>query len=191
VVYTTNGSIPTPKSAVYRSPIALPNGGTINAACIGADGEIGMMASTLFSGFAPAGWKVISQNDASENASNAIDASASTLWETSDSSSPHVITVDMGRDLEIGGFSYLPRQDKNLAGVIQEYSVETSADGTTWTTNINKQQFDNIKNNPIQQEVHFPAVTARYFRFTAYKDVNGTNLASAAEISVLPANAND
>ena len=185
-VYTTDGSTPTSKSAVYSSRIALPSGGAVNAACLTSHGRIGMVATKWFSGFAPTGWKVVGVESQTDSAPNAIDGNTETLWQTGDASSPHALTVDMGRELRIDGFSYLPRQDKDMTGVVEDFTFETSIDGITWTTNIAHGRFDNIKNNPVLQEVRFAAATARYFRFTALKDVNGGGSASAAEISVLP-----
>jgi alpha-L-fucosidase len=71
--------------------------------------------------------------------------------------------------------------------VVDTYRFETSTDGKNWTVNIDQGKFDNIQNNPISQEVPFAPITARYFRFTALKEVNGRNWTSAAEISVVPA----
>ena len=191
VVYTTDGAVPTDKSTVYRSAIALSRGGTVNAASLASDGQIGMMASKSFSGYSPTGWKVVAV-DAQEpsstgSAANAIDGNPSTLWQSGDSPLPHSLTVDMGHELRIGGFSYLPRQDSNnnRDGVVEGYRFETSADGKNWTTDM-EGHFGNIKNNPVVQEVPFAPVTVRFFRFTALKEVNGNNAASVAEISVLP-----
>ena len=189
VVYTTDGSIPTTKSAKYQSSIALPSGGTINAACVDGSGQIGMTATTLFSGYAPTGWKVVSVtgDDSNQHSASAtvIDSDPSTTWITQDTSQPHAVTIDMGRSLQVAGLSYTPRQDKDPTGVVDEYSVETSVDGVNWTTQIDHGHFGNIKNNPVVQDIPFAPVTARYFRFTAFKDVSGTNRTSAAELSVL------
>jgi len=87
----------------------------------------------------------------------------------------------------IGGFTYLPRQDGNPNGVVETYRFETSADGTHWTTNIVSGTFANIRNNPSLQQVEFAPLTARYFRFTALREINSNGWTSAAEISVLPA----
>jgi alpha-L-fucosidase len=183
IVYTTDGSMPTAKSPIYHSPIALPNGGIVNAACLGPHRQIGMVGTKVFSGYAPTGWKIVG-SDAS--AANAIDGNPDTLWQASETA-PHSITIDMGHEVRIGGLSYLPRQDKDLTGIVQDYTFETSVDGVDWTAAIAEGHFDNIRNNPVLQEVAFPPVTARFFRFTALKDVNGSGSATAAEISVLPA----
>jgi len=97
------------------------------------------------------------------------------------------ITVDLGKSHRIAGFTYLPRQDGNPNGTVENYRFETSADGANWTTNIVSGTFANIQNNPSLQEVSFAPVNARFFRFTALKEVNGNGWTSAAEISVVPA----
>jgi alpha-L-fucosidase len=93
----------------------------------------------------------------------------------------------MGKSHRIGGFTYLPRQDGNPNGTVERYRFETSEDGTDWTTNIVSGTFANIRNNPSLQQVTFAPVNARYFRFTALREINGNGWTSAAEISVLPA----
>lgn len=93
----------------------------------------------------------------------------------------------MGKSHRFRGFCYLPRQDGNPNGTVENYRFETSLDGTNWTTNIVYGTFTNIRNNPSLQEVSFAPVNARYFRFTALKEINGNGWTSAAEISVLPA----
>ena len=93
----------------------------------------------------------------------------------------------MGRSHRIAGFTYLPRQDGNPNGTVETYRFETSMDGVNWTTNVVSGTFANIRNNPSLQEVSFAPVNARYFRFTALKEINRNGWTSAAEISVLPA----
>ena len=93
----------------------------------------------------------------------------------------------MGKTNRIAGFTYLPRQDGLLNGVVEKYRFETSADGATWTTNIADGSFANIQNNPSLQEISFAPVSTRYFRFTSLQAIWNSGWTSAAEISVLPA----
>jgi alpha-L-fucosidase len=145
-------------------------------------------------GLAPTGWKVVdvdSQEAGETNnaAANAIDGIPSTIWQTRPGAGlalSHHITVDMGRSSRIRGFTYLPRQDGSLEGVVEFYRFETSADGVHWTTNVDSGRFGNIRNNPALQEVTFAPVTARFFRFTALREINNNGRTSAAEIAVLP-----
>ena len=100
---------------------------------------------------------------------------------------PHYITVDMGTTHRIGGFTYLPRQDGLLNGVVEKCRFETSEDGVNWVTNIAEGSFANIQNNPSLQEASFAPVNARYSRFTSLRAIWNSGWTSAAEISVVPA----
>ena len=194
MVYTVDGTEPTTNSPVYQSPITLPLTGTVQAACVMPNGKLGIVTSKTFAGLPPTGWKVVatdSQEMAGENnsAANAIDGNSSTIWHTrwnEDLKLPHFITIDMGKVHRIAGFTYLPRQDGNPNGTVENYRFETSADGATWTTNIASGTFANIRNNPSLQKVGFAPVNARFFRFTALGEINRNGWTSAAEISVLP-----
>jgi len=195
MVYTVDGTALTTNSAVYTGPIVVPPGGTVQAASLMPNGQLGIVASRPFASLSPAGWKVVevdSQETAGEDnaAANAIDGNPATFWHTawnSDLALPHHLTVDMGRAHRIAGFTYLPRQDGNANGTAESYRFETSTDGVNWTTNIVAGTFANIRNNPSLQEVPFAPVNARYFRFTALQEINRNGWTSAAEISVLPA----
>lgn len=190
VVYTTDGSIPTPKSSVYHSAVALPDGGTLQAAVVTGDGRLGIIASRHFAGMIPMGWKVLSS---AKEAAAAIDGNATTQWtgKASSGASPLSITVDMGSVRAIRGFTYLPTSTAELDGVVEIYRFETSEDGQTWVVNLDKGRFGNIRNNPIRQEATFSPVKARYFRFSALGTLGDNGKMSVAEISVLPASGKD
>lgn len=194
IVYTLDGTEPTTKSPVYRAPIALPEGGIVNAAILAREGILGLVASKTIVGLAPTGWKVVRPKNAVAVSPefpdiNAIDADASTLWReratTGDAARP-TLTIDMGRARRIGGFAYLPRQDWVFVGVVDRYKFETSLDGKHWTTNVVSGVFSNIRNNPMLQEISFAPGEARFFRFTALHDVDDNGWIGAAEITVLP-----
>jgi alpha-L-fucosidase len=196
MVYTLDGSAPTTGSPIYTAPIASPleRSVTVRAANLLPDGQLGIEGSRVFAGMMPVGWKVVSVDSeetggADNSAARAIDGDSSTFWHTrwnADQKLPHTITVDMGKTNRIAGFTYLPRQDGLLNGVVERYRFEMSADGVTWTTNIASGTFANIRNNPGLQEASFAPVAARYFRFTSLQEINRNGWTCAAEISVLP-----
>jgi len=200
MVYTVDGSEPATNSPIYTSPIVLPldRSVTVRAASLLPDGKLGLSGSRIFAGLMPIGWKVVSVDSeetagADNSAARAIDGDPSTFWHTrwnADQKQPHAITVDMEKMHRIGGFTYLPRQDGLLNGVVEKYRFETSADNVTWTTNIANGAFANIQNNPSLQEVSFVPLNARYFRFTSLQAIWNSGWTSAAEISVLPAGGN-
>jgi alpha-L-fucosidase len=196
IVYTLDGTPPTARSPIYDGPVSLPDGGTLQAAVLTPDGNPGLSAIKTVVGLAPTGWTVqgVAGDDAGSAefaAIHAIDADATTLWKArasgdGEGSTPPSLTVDMGRVRRIGGFAYLPRQDWVFQGVVDRYRFETSLDGTHWTMQVEAGAFDNIKNNPLLREVTFAPTEARFFRFTALRDVEESGWANVAEITVLP-----
>jgi alpha-L-fucosidase len=134
MVYTVDGGAPTASSAVYTSPIALPldRSVTMRAASVLPNGQLGIEGSRIFAGLMPIGWKVVSVDSeetagADNSAARAIDGNSSTIWHTrwnADQKQPHTITVDMGTTHRIAGFTYLPRQDGLLNGVVEKYRFE-------------------------------------------------------------------
>jgi alpha-L-fucosidase len=162
ILYATRAETITAQSPVYPGPVSLPRGGHVSAACQAADGAVGLTASRYVPGYVPTGWEEV----------------------TGDSS--RSLTVDMKRALELSGFYYLPRRDGKSDGLVETYRFETSADGRTWTTLVDGGRFANIRNNPVLQEVRFPTVTARYFRFTGLGAADRNDKISAAEVGVLP-----
>jgi alpha-L-fucosidase len=162
----------------------LANGGKVLAACIAPDGRLGMLALKDMPGLTPIGWKIVSVSSESPEhpAVNAIDGKPNTFWETGANAMPEQqITVDMGGVHRVSGFTYLPRQDRDHAGVVERYRFETSADGRTWSTAIASGRFENISNNPELQKVFFPSSDARFFRLTALQDTQSADRASAAQ----------
>jgi alpha-L-fucosidase len=191
IVYTLDGSEPTARSRVYDSPIALPRGGTVKAAVLTSDGRVGLSESLVAVGLAPVGWKVVSSTGEGESSAvRAIDADKDTIWKVraaSGDASPAMV-IDMGAQQRIAGLAYLPPQNWNSQGVVDRYRFETSRDGKQWTVQVESGYFGNMRNNPVVQEVRFAPVEARFFRFTALHDIDDSGWASAAEITVLPAN---
>lgn len=195
IVYTTDGTTPDPASPVYSTPVALPMSGIVKAARMQADGRLGVTGTRNFVGLSPKGWKVVAV-DSEETAKNgngaalAIDGDSNTYWQThwdADLKLPRAITVDMGQTHRIAGLVYLPRQDGQLNGTVENFRFETSEDGVNWATAVERGTFANVRNNPDLQEVRFAPARARYFRFTAKDDVWRNGWTSAAELSVIPA----
>ena len=168
MVYTVDGSVPTTNSAIYTSPIALPldRSVTVRAASLLPNGQLGIVGSRIFAGLMPIGWKVVSVDSeetagADNAAARAIDGDSSTIWHTrwnADQKLPHSITVDMGTTHRIGGFTYLPRQDGMLNGVVEKYRFETSADGVNLDDQHRRGLIRQHSEQPSLQEVSFAPV---------------------------------
>ncbi|MBO5820976.1 MAG: alpha-L-fucosidase [Alistipes sp.] len=117
------------------------------------------------------------------DASQAYDGDPTTAWQ-SDSLTP--ITIDMGNEMEIRGFSYTPLIGGDLRGTIFKYRFYTSTDGKEWTLCNTSGEFSNIMHNPTPQFVYFnQTYTARYFRLEPISEINNEMSTSVAEIGIL------
>ena len=75
-------------------------------------------------------WKIIYADSEEVTSSNnsadqVFDQQESTIWQTDGSLTnpkyPHQIVIDMGENVKLKGFRYLPRSDKSTAGMIKDY----------------------------------------------------------------------
>ncbi len=129
---------------------------------------------------------VSSQELGPGDAEFALDADPGTFWHSEYNKTvtkhPHVLAVDLGKEREFQGITYLPRQDGGPNGRVKDYTVEVSADGENWTQ-VAKGAFPD---NMDLQQVNFKPVKARYFRFTALSECGGRDYATVAELEIIP-----
>ncbi len=141
-------------------------------------------------------WKVTSfssQNTEAEDerAVLAIDDNPNTFWHTlwngGKPSHPHHLTIDFGEQLEITGFTYLPRQDgRPEAGVIGEYEFYVSRDGKDWGQAVTRGRFERINVEATGRVVILSKpVQARYLKLVSLSAPSNQPYAGAAEIGVM------
>jgi alpha-L-fucosidase len=186
--YTLNGSLPNLRSPVYVKPINLPAGGLVKALAI--DGTQQSEVSTRQFNLSKGSWKtVVSQNTARTRAPFAIDDDPNTIWSTLQSDttkqfSPAELVININRQTDLKGFTYLPRRDKKTVGLVDQYSFFISNDGENWQQ-VAQGEFSNIKSNPVEQTVAFKQqVNVRFVKFKALHVISG-NGATAAEIGLI------
>ena len=85
------------------------------------------------------------------------------------------LIADLGQVKDIRGFSYVP-VPRGEGGYVVTYDLLVSEDGKNWTKILSDTMFDNIVNNPIQQDVLFPEpVKARLLKLVPLRtSVEGT-----------------
>lgn len=93
--------------------------------------------------------------------------------------------IDLGKSLQLVGFTQLPRQGGNANGRIRGYEFYVSADGQQWEPVVKDGRFPN---NDQLQEVRFekPA-TGRYIRLVALSEWFRQPYTTIAEFDVLAA----
>jgi beta-galactosidase len=136
-------------------------------------------------------WKVIyvdSVEPGEGEVCHAIDNNSETFWHTAWSAAqprhPHEIQIDLGKSLEILGFTQLPRQG-NSNGRIRGYEFYVSGDGKQWEPVITDGRF---RNSDQLQTVRFEKpVTGRYVRLVALSGWRRQNFTTVAEFDVMAA----
>jgi HEAT repeat protein len=147
-------------------------------------------------GLAKTRWKILSFSSENTQAEDeravfAIDDHPQTFWHTlwngGKPGHPHHLAVDLGEEVEMTGFTYLPRQDgRQEAGVIGEYEFYASRDGKEWGQRIAKGRFENSDRDPAGHVVILDQpVKARCIKLVSLSAPGGQPYAGAAEIGVL------
>ena len=94
----------------------------------------------------------------------------------------HALTLDLKKTRQISGLRYLPRQDMTN-GRIAQYTIEVSADGTTWGKAVAAGTFPR---GAGAQTIRFAETqSARFLRLTVTREVDGKPYASVAEIDLI------
>ncbi|MBQ4634992.1 MAG: alpha-L-fucosidase [Akkermansia sp.] len=111
----------------------------------------------------------------------AFDGKADTMWQHG--KTPSHFRVDMKKAYTLNGFAYLPRQDGKTQGMTSRYRFEISMDGNNWKV-VSEGEFGNLRANPVEQQISFPAQKARYVRFFSTAALDGSG-SSVAELKLL------
>jgi len=138
------------------------------------------------------GWKVIKVDsfNSDDKGWKAIDGNPKTMWHTEwkakQPKHPHEIQVDLGKKIEMHGFSYLTRQYGALNGTIKEYEFYVSNDRKKWGEPIKKGIFEDIQYDRGLQVIYFDKpVEGRYIRLVSKSEVQGMPFACCAELNIV------
>jgi alpha-L-fucosidase len=181
IYYTLDGSIPTSHSKKYAGPVDTD--GKLEVTAVAVDPLSGKSSPVSREQFdvPHASWKVVGTDDA--KAAAVIDGDPHTAWHQHGKKMPVDLVIDLGRELKLTGFRYLPDQGSH-AGVITRYRLSVSEDGEQWQV-ADEGEFSNIDNNPLWQVKKFSAVTGRYIKLQALHNARGDDDAGYAEIDVV------
>ena len=130
---------------------------------------------------------MVSPDPASDPGAEAIiDANPGSIWRSgAEQGMPQEVVVDLGEELNLVGFTYLPTQQRYIDGTIGHYSLYLSGDGKQWGQAVSSGEFSNIKNSPVLQTKTFEALSARYLKFVGEREINDRDFVSIAELGVL------
>ena len=105
------------------------------------------------------------------------------IWKSADM---QPIVVNMGQELAISGFTYVHAETVGAEGVVTKYRIYVSNDAAAWTQMGGEREFENIRNNPIAQNVRFEApVKARYIKFEPIETTDNNGTFTVAEFGAI------
>ncbi|MCB0668071.1 MAG: alpha-L-fucosidase, partial [Saprospiraceae bacterium] len=177
IFYSTGGSAPSGQSVKYSDPFSFPEAGMIKAIAIDQKGNQSEVSQMDFD-IAAVKWRVINRDTSTINV---IDGDENTYW-TAGPGDYNQVIVDLGENMVIRGFTYLPPQNRWFSGIISEYAFFTSQGGAYQLAQ--KGEFSNIKNSPVWQRIEIPEQKCRYIKLRALKTIDGEPPAFA-EVGVL------
>jgi alpha-L-fucosidase len=176
IFFSLDGNAPKAGQNAYSGDVEVLEATTVQAIAVDAKtGKSSEVARVDFD-LAKGNWKPIS-NDL--NAVRAIDEKTQTYW----TSANNEFVLDLGSEVGLKGFTYLPMQSRYPSGYISEYALEISADGKTWKRVV-EGEFSNIQNSPTEQTIRFDRVNSRFIKLKAQKTTDG-NPATFGEVGVL------
>ena len=117
------------------------------------------------------------------NSKQLFDNDVKSVWKSTDM---QPLVIDMKQPIAISGFAYVPAEVVGAEGVVTKYRIYTSTDAASWTQIGGDREFENIRNNPIAQNVRFDApANARYLKFEPLETTDNSSIFSAAEFGVI------
>ncbi|SEF97803.1 alpha-L-fucosidase [Parabacteroides chinchillae] len=173
--YTTDGSEPTKDSPLYETPFTFRQKGTVKAILYDATFGKTSPVSTKLLDIASDSYKVLSPKD--KNTSLIFDGNGYTSFYLP--IGKQEFTVQLDKAYKIRGFRYTPNQGRDASGHIANYQLYID------NRKVAEGEFSNIKANPIEQEIHFPATNGQQIRLVATRIVDDLKQAGIGEFSVI------
>ncbi|WP_192347367.1 alpha-L-fucosidase [Algoriphagus sp. Y33] len=174
IYYSLDDSDPNAESQQYTNPFKVDQATTLKAISVDpVSGKISE-AERIDVDIAKSNWKA-----SQANGELAIDENPESYFESGDNN----LTIDLGEELIIKGFTYMPMQGRYPKGFITNFIFEVSTNGNSWKQAASG-EFSNIVNSPIEQTIRFDGVKAKFIRLRASKTADG-NAATFAEVGVL------
>ncbi len=187
IYYTSDMSTPTVSSEKFMANFEMTGKGQLIAIAVDPASGAQSAATTANFDISKAKWMVVSPDPEKDpHVKFSIDANEKSIWKSDAKATlPQTIIIDLGEQLTISGFNYLPTQQRYLDGTISAYQFYVSVDGKNWGSPVSKGEFSNIRNNPVLQEKSFEPHVARYIKFVGDHEINDQNFISIAELGII------
>lgn len=182
IFYTLDGTAPNSKSIKYSKPFVADGKLSVQAITYSTQSKKSSPVAKQEFDISKKDWKILNVSDST--AKRLLDGDPNTAWYNKTNTNTNIeLTIDLGKEVEINGFRYLPGQGSN-EGIISKYQFFVSPDNKNWTL-TDEAEFSNIKNNPLWQNRGFKPIRARYVRLTSLRTTEGDHQAGYAEFELI------
>lgn len=97
----------------------------------------------------------------------------------------HPVVIDLGEKIAFNGFFYIPVNTVGAAN-ISRYNFYISDNNKDWTLLKSNSLFNNIRNNPIRQNISFEkAVEARFMKLESIESCDGSDKYNIVELGII------
>lgn len=175
IYYTINDSIIDFKSRLYSIPFELDSKAIVRA--IAVDPITGSQSTVSVKEFDIPYSNFNVTVPESDKAKRMFDGNEYTCYYLTENK--NIICIDLNQPLNIKGFRYLPNQARDADQHIDAYALYI--DGKI----VKEGEFSNIKNNPIEQVIHFSTTKGQVIRFEATRFTSSQNKGAIAEFSII------
>jgi len=185
--YTTDGTKPGKESSLYTGGIGISEKGQVDAIAFDPATGLSSEAATLSFDISKDQWTVVVPDPGTDSKGAAIiDSDERSIWRSDRAGSlPQEVVVDLGENLELSGFTYLPTQARYIDGTISHYRFYVSKNGRRWGNPVSEGEFSNIRNSPILQTKSFDPVKARFIKLVADREINDQGFITIAELGII------
>lgn len=181
VFYTLDGTTPNNKSKKYSSPFSADGKLAIQAIAYSSEAKKSSPVARQVFDVSKKDWVILNISDA--QAKQILDGDPNTAWyQKNQRKTPVDLTIDLGREIDINGFRYLPGQGRT-SGIVSKYQFFVSTDNKKWEL-ADEGEFSNIKNNPLWQNKQFNTRKARYILLRSLQTTDADDVVGYAEIDI-------
>ncbi len=184
VYYSTDDSEPGQSTERYGAPFLLDRKANVKAIAVDPLTGVKSLITTGAFGLSKLKWRLVDEPGLNPRARTIFDGDPGTALVLSQSL-PLDFVIDLGENLTIKGFTYLPYQGRGNPGTISGYEFYVSNINGSWGKPIVAGEFSNIENSPVLQQVTFNPVTGRFVKLRALSAVADQKRAGIAEFDVI------
>lgn len=173
--YTTDGSNPTKESPLYSTPFAFAQKGIVKAIAYDKTFDTSSPVSSKAFDIPATEYTILSPKD--EKAGVIFDGNGYTTFYLP--KGKQELVIQLKNEANLSGFRYVPNQGRDAGGHISHYQLFVN------NKKVAEGEFSNIKHNPVEQEIRFPAVKGNQIRFVATQTTDNQPQAGIGEFSVI------